>query len=83
MDDVKYERSLRVFQLAKISAVLAASITAFIAFCAFQLAGFAIMETAAWMFALSLMCGSALFVAMYVTYSHQLKKEERTTQPAP
>lgn len=78
MDDVNYENIKRVYQIARSTAVLTGAITAFISFCAFQIAGFEIQETAAWMFALSLMAASALFVFMYIITTNSLKKKQRT-----
>ncbi|WP_413335975.1 hypothetical protein ACH82I_05210 [Brevibacterium sp. GP-SGM9] len=72
MDDEKYELDRRTYHSAKVSGVLAAAITAFLAFSVFELFGFEIVETATWMFALSLMAGSGTFVAVYiVTRSRQ------------
>ncbi|WP_240372745.1 hypothetical protein [Brevibacterium zhoupengii] len=81
MDDEAYETNLRVFQKARTTAVLTASITAFITFAAFMIAGFDIQVTAAWMFALSLMSGSALFVVMHIVTTNDLKRTQRTPQP--
>ncbi|WP_226829886.1 hypothetical protein, partial [Brevibacterium aurantiacum] len=47
MDDEAYETNLRVFQRARTTAVLTASITAFITFVAFMIAGFDIQVNAA------------------------------------
>lgn len=78
MDDTRYENNRQVYQIARSTAVLTGAITAFIAFCAFSLAGFEIQETVAWMFALSLMAASALFVFMYIVTTNQLKNRQRT-----
>lgn len=77
MDDAEYQRNKRVYQIARSIAVLTAAITAFITFCAFMIAGFEIQETAAWMFALSLMSGSALFVVMHIVTTNAFKREMR------
>lgn len=74
MDDEKYQRQRRAYHSARTSGALAGAITAFIAFCAFELAGFAIAETAVWMFALALMAASATFVAVYIGVTASLKK---------
>lgn len=81
MDDETYETDLRVFQKARTSAVLTGAITAFITFVAFMIAGFDIQVTAAWMFALSLMSGSALFVIMHILTTNDLKRRRRAPQP--
>ena len=78
MDEAKYEQHQRVYQIARTTAVLTGAITAFITFCAFQIAGFEIQETAAWMFALSLMTASAVFVVMHIVTTNSLKR----TQPS-
>lgn len=73
MDDEKYELERRTYHSAKVSGALAAAITAFIAFCVFEIFGFEIAETATWMFALSLMAGSGTFVAAYIVTRARLK----------
>lgn len=78
MDDLRHERNLRVYQIARTAAVLTGAITAFITFAAFMIAGFKIQETAAWMFALSLMAASALFVVMYIVTTNNLKRQQPT-----
>lgn len=79
MDDMVYEQNRGVFHRARSIAVLAGAIAAFITFCAFMLAGFGIQETAAWMFALSLMTASALFVVIYIVTNNSLRR----TPPTP
>ncbi|WP_193095704.1 hypothetical protein [Brevibacterium sp. FME17] len=81
MDDEAYETSLRVFQKARTSAVLTGSITAIITFASFMIAGFDIHVTAAWMFALSLMSASALFVVMHILTTIELRRRQQTPQP--
>ncbi|SMY03338.1 hypothetical protein BSP109_03389 [Brevibacterium sp. Mu109] len=81
MDDEAYETNLRVFQRARTTAVLTASITAFITFVAFMIAGFDIQVTAAWMFALSLMSALALFVVMHILTTNELRRRQQTPQP--
>ncbi|TSI16674.1 hypothetical protein [Brevibacterium aurantiacum] len=78
MDDRVYEKNQRVFQTARTAAVLTGAITAFITFAAFMIAGFGIQETAAWMFALSLMSASALFIVMHIVTTNELKKTQQT-----
>lgn len=78
MDDMVYEQNRRIYQIARSTAVLAAAITAFLTFAAFMIAGFEIQVTAAWMFALSLMTGSALFVVMYIVTTNSFKRMQRT-----
>lgn len=77
--DAKYEDNRRIYQLARSTAVLTAAITAFIAFVAFMIAGFSVQNTLAWMLALAIMSGSALFVAMFITMTTALKKEQTAT----
>lgn len=78
MDDRVYEKNQRVFQTARTAAVLTGAITAFITFAAFMIAGFGIQETAAWMFALSLMSASALFIVMHIVTTNELTKTQET-----
>lgn len=80
MDDTAYDKSRRVYQTAKATAVLTGAITAFITFVAFMIAGFPVQETATWMFALSLMSASALFVVMHFVTSNALKRQQPMPQ---
>ena len=80
MDARVYEKNQQVFQTARTAAVLSGAITAFITFAAFMIAGFGIQETAAWMFALSLMSASALFVIMHIVTTNDLKRKQPTPQ---
>ena len=80
MDDRVYEKNQRVFQTARTAAVLSGAITAFITFASFMIAGFGFQETAAWMFALSLMSASALFVIMHIVTTNDLKRKQPTPQ---
>ncbi|UVI37217.1 hypothetical protein [Brevibacterium spongiae] len=75
MDDEKFTLEQRAYQMSRTSGLLAGAITAFIAFCAFQLAGFTIAETATWMFALALMATSGTFAAVYFVGKAALKKQ--------
>lgn len=79
MDDHTYTLEQRAYQMSRTAGVLAGAITAFIAFCAFQLAGFNIVETAAWMFALALMAASGTFTAVYFVGRASLKKQALPT----
>lgn len=78
MDDMVYEKNLRVYQSARAAAVLTGAITAFITFAAFMIAGFGIQETAAWMFALSLMSASVLFVVIHIVSANHIKRRQPT-----
>lgn len=80
MDDMVYEKNLRVFQTARTASVLTGAITAFITFAAFMIAGFEVQETAAWMFALSIMSASAVFVIMHIVTTNDLKRKQPTPQ---
>jgi hypothetical protein len=79
MDDETYAREQRAYHMARTSGLLAGAITAFIAFCAFELAGAEIAETATWMFALALMAASGTFAAVYFVGRASLKKQSLTT----
>ena len=78
MDDT-YELELRAYHQSRTSGLLAGAITAFIAFCAFELTGFTIVETATWMFALSLMTASATFTVVYFVVRSAMKKRRTTS----
>ncbi|MDN5808282.1 MAG: hypothetical protein L0I80_04530 [Brevibacterium sp.] len=56
------------------------AITAFITWSAFVIAGFEVQDTAAWMFALSLMSASAVFVVMRIVTTTGLKRKQPTPQ---
>lgn len=75
MDDETYARDQHAYQLARTSGLLAGAITAFIAFCAFLLAGASIDMTATWMFALALMSASGTFAVVYFVGRASLKKQ--------
>lgn len=78
MDDENCARERRAYHMARTSGVLAGAITAFIAFCAFEIAGAEISETATWMFALALMAGSGTFAVTYFVGRASLKKQSLT-----
>lgn len=78
MDDT-YELEQRAYHQSRTSGVLAGAITAFLAFCIFELTGFTIAETATWMFALSLMTASATFTVVYFVVRSALKKRMPTS----
>lgn len=78
MDDATYERQQRAFHTARTSAVMAGAITAFIAFVAFKLGGFAIDEVAVWMFALALMAASGTYIGVYIAIAAKLRQLDRT-----
>ncbi|MBM6590983.1 hypothetical protein [Brevibacterium sp. RIT 803] len=80
MDERIYENSQRAFQTARTAAVLTGAITAFITFAALMIAGFGIQDTVAWMFALSLMSASALFISMHIVTTTDLKRQQARRQ---
>jgi VIT1/CCC1 family predicted Fe2+/Mn2+ transporter len=79
MDEDTYELEQRACHQSRTSGVLAGAITAFIAFCAFELTGHPIAETATWMFALTLMAASGTFAVVYFVVRASLKKRTLTT----
>ncbi|WP_166826238.1 hypothetical protein [Brevibacterium limosum] len=79
MDDEKHTIGQRAYQMSRTSGLLAGAITAFIAFCAFQIFGFTIVETATWMFALALMAASGTFAAVYFVGRSALRKQMPAT----
>ena len=74
MDDEKHTQSLRSYQMARTSAMIAGGIATFVAFAIFQIVGAWILETAAWMFALGAMTFSGTFVACYIGYAAAAKR---------
>ncbi|WP_167194680.1 hypothetical protein [Brevibacterium pigmentatum] len=79
MDDEKHSIDQRAYQMSRTSGLLAGAITAFIAFCAFQIFGFTIAETATWMFALGLMAASGTFAAVYFVGRSALRRQMPAT----
>ena len=79
MDDEKYTIDQRAYQMSRTSGLLAGAITAFIAFCAFQIFGLTIAETATWMFALALTAASGTFAAVYFVGRSSLRRQMPVT----
>ncbi|MGC2940535.1 MULTISPECIES: hypothetical protein [unclassified Brevibacterium] len=79
MDDENSTIEQRAYEMSRTSGLLAGAITAFIAFCAFQIFGFTIAETATWMFALALMAASGTFAAVYFVGRSALKRQMPAT----
>src|SRR5699024_3851754 len=79
VDDHTYTLEQRAYQMSRTAGLLAGAITAYIAFCAFQSAGFSIVETATWAFALALMAASGTSTAVYFVDRAPLKKQALTT----
>ncbi|SDS97564.1 hypothetical protein SAMN04489752_3009 [Brevibacterium siliguriense] len=74
MDVEKHSIDQRAYQTSRASGLLAGALTAFIAFCTFQIFGFTIGETATWMFALGLMAASGTFATVYFVGRSALRR---------